>query len=76
VPLGEGRIGRGVYRIIYKRGKDNGRHISPDFVQLLPFKHVQVETWTQCENIFGQKEASYREADCGARNLTGEGNPR
>jgi len=62
--------------MIFKWANDNGPHIWPDFVQLLPFKCFQVETWTQSEDIFGRNEASYREGHCGACNWTSEGNPR
>jgi len=68
VHVGEGRIGRRVYGIIYKRANDNGPHIWPDFVQLLLFKCFQVETWTRSENIFDRNDVSYREGDCRAHN--------
>jgi len=63
VHLRAGRIGRRVYGMIYQQANDNGPHIWPDCVQLLPFKCFQVETWTRFENIFGGNEASYREGD-------------
>jgi hypothetical protein len=43
---------------------DGGLYIWPNFVQLLPFKCIQVETWTQSKNILCQNEASYRDGDC------------
>jgi hypothetical protein len=52
VHLGAGSIGQRVYAIIDKWANDNGPHICSDFIQLLPFNGVQVESWTQSENIF------------------------
>ena len=45
VHLGERQIGRRIYGNIQTRAYDQLPHIWPDFVQLLPFKSFQVETW-------------------------------
>jgi len=73
--LGAKPIGRRVYGMIYNRANENEPHIWPDFLQLLPFKYFQGETWTHSKNICGQNEARFMEGDCEARNLTTEGNP-
>jgi len=61
---GAGRIERRVYEDFYTRSNDEWSHIWTDFISLLPFKCIQVETWMQSGNIIGRNEASYREGDC------------
>jgi len=63
VHLAEGQIGRRLYGNIYTPATDNGPHIWPDFVQLVPFKCFQVEPWTRSEDIFGRNEVSSSEGD-------------
>ena len=68
VHLGSRGILITVYAINSTLLSEESPHIWPDFIQLLPFKILFVETGIQCENSFVEKRAVTGKQDAGYLN--------